>query len=115
MIADWQVAVALTLITQVGLIFAAWQQRRRTKMDKAASVVSILHDVNEELRIELNRMINDLSRLTTEINELRDQLRLAKEESRRAHETAGRCMRKVDYLERILQSHGIKYESTPID
>lgn len=119
MIAEWQVAIALALIAQTGLVLVAWQQRRRTQLDKAASAVSILHDVNDELRIELTRMFNDrtdyISRLNLEINELKDQLRLAREESRGAHETAGRCIRRVDYLEGVLRSHGVQFEPGPYE
>lgn len=119
------IPLLLALIAQSGLLAAGWMQRRKSHQEREAAAVDILQDVNGELRTELTRMAADreanilrvqadLDRVRQEADDLRAQLRLARDEARGAHETAGRAMRRVEYLEQVLRRNSIAFEPGPL-
>lgn len=119
------VPVTLALIAQFGLLMAGVIQRRKSRQEREQAAVDILQDVNGELRLELTRMAADreanvarmrvdLERVRHEADDLRAQLRLARDEARGAHETAGRAMRRVEYLERVLRANNVTFDPGPL-
>ncbi len=119
------VAVITVVLTQIGLGVSVWLGRRKTKQDTDTSSVEILKSVNGELRTEMVRINDARNEETRELtgerdmarkdaDQLRDELAQARNETRGAHETAGRAMRRVEYLERILRDRGIAFDPGPL-
>lgn len=117
--------IIAAIITQIGYIAVATLNRRKSRSEKEATAVDILQDVTAELRLEMVRVTQDrtetVQRLKIELssqeannNVLRDELRQARQDARGAHETTGRAMRRVEYLERILRDHDIIFDSGPL-
>jgi uncharacterized protein (DUF1800 family) len=118
-------SVVLALITQMGLLAAGYQTKRKTKQEREQAAVDILQDVNSELRVELTRVADDRAAQIAamkaereadriEMLKLREELRQANANLRAANETTGRVVRRMDYLEDVLRKHGVQYDPGPL-
>jgi hypothetical protein len=123
--AGFYTAVALALINVIGLATVAMLQKRRSRSEREQAAVDVLQGVNTELRTELARIAADRKTATEELRaevqamrndnvELKDQLSIARRESRAAHETVGRVIRRVEYLEGVLRSNNIVFDPGPL-
>lgn len=120
-----QLTIIIAVLTQVGLVVAAMISKRANSTDRAKTGIEILQSVTAELRTELDRKADDnaralvsaantIKRQDDEIEMLRDELQIARRDTRGAHETAGRAMRRVDYLEHVLREHDIIFDPGPL-